>query len=158
LYALQEQMNDLEEACLICGDTVVRSALKEEGGADAWAAKLSSAKLDHVRELARAARHDAEKLLVFSQWTSTLDLLEHALDTDGISFCRSARPDLFSGAGLQLLVCSGLICRSRMTYHAACWGICHLQSQKSRIFPREEGVMACADVALWALGTGWMGR
>ena len=48
-----------------------------------------SGKLDRVVELAAAARESGEQMLVFSQWTATLDLLEPALGSLGVRYCRS---------------------------------------------------------------------
>ena len=47
-----------------------------------------SGKLDRVVELAAAAQAEGEQMLVFSQWTATLDLLEPALGSRGIRYSR----------------------------------------------------------------------
>ncbi|MDD5199182.1 MAG: DEAD/DEAH box helicase [Terrimicrobiaceae bacterium] len=47
-----------------------------------------SAKLAALRELLGEAIDGGHRVLVFSQFTSMLDLIERALDADGIAFCR----------------------------------------------------------------------
>jgi superfamily II DNA or RNA helicase len=47
-----------------------------------------SAKIGALRELLGEAIDGGHRVLVFSQFTSMLDLIERALEADGISFCR----------------------------------------------------------------------
>lgn len=48
----------------------------------------TSSKLEALRELVREATGAGHRVLVFSQWTSVLDLVEPALRDDGVSFDR----------------------------------------------------------------------
>ncbi len=49
---------------------------------------VASAKLAALRELLGEAIDGGHRVLVFSQFTSMLDLIESALETDGVAFCR----------------------------------------------------------------------
>jgi SNF2 family DNA or RNA helicase len=57
-------------------------------GADTGAGAGSSSKLERLAEALELAAAEGHKALVFSQWTSLLDLIEPRLNTAGLQFVR----------------------------------------------------------------------
>ena len=74
----------------MCGSKIERGELEQldASAVEAELSKLSSAKLEYVRHLAKKAAEQGDQMLVFSYWTATLDLLEPILESQDIPYCR----------------------------------------------------------------------
>jgi superfamily II DNA or RNA helicase len=76
------------EALLRLRQAACHPALLPGQGGAAGAAPGSSSKLERLAEALELAAADGHKALVFSQWTSLLDLIEPRLRTAGLEFVR----------------------------------------------------------------------
>uniref|UniRef100_A0A7N0VCB1 Helicase ATP-binding domain-containing protein n=1 Tax=Kalanchoe fedtschenkoi TaxID=63787 RepID=A0A7N0VCB1_KALFE len=72
---------------------------------------MASAKCQALAELLPALKEDGHRVLIFSQWTSMLDILERALDVIGLTYKRLDGSDLSAGR---------LVASLRKQYHAGC--------------------------------------
>ena len=85
-FATLTQLLRLRQIC--CDPRLAEGAARPAQGGAAPASYGDSAKLEALRELLEEALDDGHRVLVFSQFTSLLDLLAGDLSSRGIGYCR----------------------------------------------------------------------